>query len=419
MVLVGETASARRVLYFHHRTETDGRGLIDVLDHIDRRRYSVWVVVSGEGTLQEELERRGTPVTVVPHERVPRVRRYTALAQPGEVSRGRAVIARVEPHLVHIDSTALELIYAGVASRLCAVPVIWHVREVRARNARSEMVAKLIRGCAARLVPVSRAASAWLGTPLNGQMVIIPESIDTDLFSLGTSSACSVYRELGLSRTLPSVGHIGLMVPVRRVKDFIRASAVVHRSVEAQFVIARSDQPQDTTVVRDLRRLAKELGIAHRTRFVPVHTDLTDLIPALDIVVSSSTSQCSTRTLLKAAACGKPIIATRTGGVPQGVVHERTGLVVEPGDVDGLAGAILTLIDNRDLAVRMGSSGRAYVTEHFSTRHIAHRIQTLYDEVIEETAARRYLHTGLVRSQPDRRRRPALTPAKCVVPPLS
>ncbi len=388
MVRLPETESTRRVLYFHHQTELRAPGFLQVLDHIDQHRYAPWVVLPGDGTLRDELTRRDVPVTIAPPKRVPRVQRYTALAQPGEVSRGRRIISEVAPQLVHINSTALELIYAGIAARLCAVPVVWHVRETADRRTRSELVAKLIRGCAARVIAVSQAAAAWLGSSLNGQVVIIPDCIDTELFSPHRSPSPELRGRFGLTARVPSIGHIGLMVPARRVKDFIRAAAVVNRSVEAQFVIVNSDPGRYTTLVRDLRRLAKELGVLHGLQFVSSNSDAAELFSCLDIVVASSASRSLSPALLKAVACGKPIVATRTDAVPAGIVHGETGLLVAPGDVDGLAGAVLTLIDNPELAARMGANARLFVMRHFGARHIADRIQTLYDEVIAEAIAR-------------------------------
>jgi len=389
-----ETKCTHRILYFHHQTELHTPNIIEALDHLDRSRYSPWVVLPGDGALRRELERRDVPVTIATPKRVPRAERYTALVQPGEVSRGRRVIGEVSPDVVHINSTALELIYAGVAARLYTVPVVWHVREVGDRKTRSETVAKLVRGCAARIVSVSRAAAAWLGSSLNGQVVVIPDSVDTARFSPHRPPSPELCARLGISDGVPAVGHIGMMVPARRVKDFIRAAAVVHRSVDAQFVVVNSDPGQHCTLLRDLRRLGKELGISRRLRFTPPHTELDDLLPCLDIVVSSSGAGSMSLALLKAAACGKPIIAVRASGIPAGIVHDKTGLVVEPNDVDALAGAMLTLIDSPEQTSRLGAAGRSHVVEHFSVCCSARLIETLYDQVIREAAAREFGREG-------------------------
>jgi glycosyltransferase involved in cell wall biosynthesis len=403
---------ARRILYFHHHTELVGPDLLDVLDHIDRSRYDPWVVLPGDGTLRQALESRDLPVTIAVPKRVPRAERYTALVQPGEVSRGRRIIAEVTPDVVHINSTALELIYAGVAARLCSVPVIWRVRQVGDRKTRSEMVAKLVRGCAARVVPVSQAASSWLGSSLNGQVVVIPDSVDTDLFSPHIRPSPELCSRLGISADVPAVGHIGLMVPVRRVKDFIRAAAVVCRSVDARFVIVNSDPDRHQTLIRDLRRLAKELGMSRRLQFASPHIDLADLLPCLDIVVSSSGAGSLTLDLMKAAACGKPIIAARSS-TPAGIIHEKTGLVVEPNNVDALAGSMLALIDNPEQVTRLGAAGRSHIVEHFSTHFAVRRIETLYDEVIGAAAAREFVRKD------DRVARAVQTFSRSVQPPVS
>lgn len=377
-------ASPRRVLYFHCRSMVHGERLLQILDRLDRRRFVPWVVVPRDDMLIDDLADRNIPVTVAGICRNRHHRSNSALMLPGEVNRGRQIIGKVAPHIVHVNSTSIELVFAGVAARLANVPVVWHVPEVRQKNERSETVAKLIRGCAARLIPVSRSASRWLGHPLNGEMVLIPNGIDTGIFAPERKPAREVAKRLGLSRNVPAVGHLGLIVPVKRVKDFVRAAAVVLRSVDAQFVVATDKQTHHTTTVRDLRRLAKELGIGRRIRFADPDVEPADMLPCLDIAVANTVSQSSAHVLWQVAASGIPLIAIRVDGVRQEDLIGKGCMATGPGDIDGLAGAILTLVDDPDRAARLGSAGRAHVIEHFSANRIVDRIQTVYDDVLSQ-----------------------------------
>jgi len=149
----------RRILYFHYQSAAYGQSLLQMLDHIDRRRYTPLVVLPGEGAMADELARRDIPVTIVPARDAAGSRRALVFALSAEVGRGVRTIREVSPHLVHIDSTTLDLAYAGIAARLCGVPVVWHVREVRPDTAKSKIIAKLVRGCAARVPPY---AANWV-----------------------------------------------------------------------------------------------------------------------------------------------------------------------------------------------------------------------------------------------------------------
>jgi len=373
----------RRVLYFHYQSGAYGQSMLQMLERIDRSRYAPWVVLPGRGAMADELARRAIPATIVPVTDIARNRLTSVFTFPGDVSRGKRVIREVSPELVHIDSTTLDLAYAGIAARLCGVPVVWHIREVRPDNLKSRMIARLIRRCATHAVSITHAASAWLRPSLNGKLLVVHNGVDTERFSPHRQPSATVRSQLGLTAGLPAVGILCWLTPRKRVDDFIRAASVVLRSVDARFVVVGGEHRRYPTHLTDLRRLAQELGVDRKIRFAGHRTDIDEVIPCLDMVVSTSAVEPFGRTLIEAAACGKPVVATRVDGVPEAVVHGETGLLAEPGDVDGIAAAVLTLIEHPALAVRMGDRGRARVVARFSAEQVARRIEALYDDVIE------------------------------------
>jgi glycosyltransferase involved in cell wall biosynthesis len=71
-------------------------------------------------------------------------------------------------------------------------------------------------------------------------------------------------------------------------------------------------------------------------------------------------------------ACGVPVIATRSGAIPEYVPDGVAGLLVPEGDLEALAGAILTLLEDEALRRRLGGQGRAYALAHYDARqHVA------------------------------------------------
>jgi glycosyltransferase involved in cell wall biosynthesis len=86
-------------------------------------------------------------------------------------------------------------------------------------------------------------------------------------------------------------------------------------------------------------------------------------------------------------AAGKPLIATRVGAVPKLIDAQQTGLLLEPGDVDGLAAAILRLLGDPDLASSLGENGRAKAVRHFSAAAMARSYLGQYEQVL---ASRRH-----------------------------
>jgi glycosyltransferase involved in cell wall biosynthesis len=86
--------------------------------------------------------------------------------------------------------------------------------------------------------------------------------------------------------------------------------------------------------------------------------------------------------LLEAMAAGRPVVATPVGGTPELVVDGETGLLVPPRDPEALAAALRRVLEDRELAARLGEAGRRRVSERFTLEAMTRRMLELYDEVV-------------------------------------
>jgi glycosyltransferase involved in cell wall biosynthesis len=91
--------------------------------------------------------------------------------------------------------------------------------------------------------------------------------------------------------------------------------------------------------------------------------------------------------IMEALSCGLPVVATRVGGIPDIVEHEKTGLLVNTGDVDGLAAALVCVLRDLDLSVRMGQAAQDFAREHLDARKTVSRLVKLYGELIAARSA--------------------------------
>ena len=96
--------------------------------------------------------------------------------------------------------------------------------------------------------------------------------------------------------------------------------------------------------------------------------------PLMDLFVFPTYREGLSRVLLEAASAGKPVVSTRTTGVVDVVLEGITGILVPPGDAGALAQAVARLLDDRDLAIRMGEAGRELVREHFDNSVYLNRL---------------------------------------------
>jgi len=104
----------------------------------------------------------------------------------------------------------------------------------------------------------------------------------------------------------------------------------------------------------------REAGLQSRV-FLPgkvAHEGVPAWLAAADIVVLASSSEGLPNSLVEVSACARPIVATRTDGIPEVVLDGETGLLVPKGGAAALAAAIGRLLDGPELARRMGEAGR-------------------------------------------------------------
>jgi glycosyltransferase involved in cell wall biosynthesis len=121
-------------------------------------------------------------------------------------------------------------------------------------------------------------------------------------------------------------------------------------------------------------------------RFLGRREDPGDLLAACDALVLPARREGLGVSALEAMAASRPVIASRVGGLAEAVVHERTGLLVEPGDVDALAEAIERLAADRGLALRLGAAGPARVAEGFLPEQMVSAYEKVYADVLASKA---------------------------------
>jgi glycosyltransferase involved in cell wall biosynthesis len=108
---------------------------------------------------------------------------------------------------------------------------------------------------------------------------------------------------------------------------------------------------------------------------------------AMDLIVLPSFHEAMPLVMLEAMAIGVPVVASRVAGIPEIITDGVTGLLVEPGDVNGIAAAIIRLLQDPGLARTIGGNGRARVEEELNVERMLDGVRRVYAEVSEEHGA--------------------------------
>ena len=132
-----------------------------------------------------------------------------------------------------------------------------------------------------------------------------------------------------------------------------------------------------------LRKLAYERGVSDRVAFTGLVDDPIPYIKGFDVGTCVSNDEGLPNSLLEAMACGKPVISTRVGAVPELIQPEVNGLLIPPGDAGALCAAIQRLLDEPDLASRLGAAGRRTVEDRFELHAAARKYAEVYRDLLE------------------------------------
>jgi glycosyltransferase involved in cell wall biosynthesis len=167
---------------------------------------------------------------------------------------------------------------------------------------------------------------------------------------------------------------VSRLIPRKGVADLLQALAGI-TTLEYKLTVV-GEGPIDA----DLGRMADDLGVSDRVRFVGYKSaeELDQYYVDADAFVLPTRSEAFANVILEAMAAALPVIATRVGGVAEAVVDGKTGILVEPRQPDQLAAAIQRLAYDRLLARRYGLSGQERVLKQFTWAEIADRYIEAY-----------------------------------------
>lgn len=209
------------------------------------------------------------------------------------------------------------------------------------------------------VVPSGAVRDGLLRTGVDGSSVrVVPNGIDVQALA-GISRSRRAGVEDGSGG--PRIGYAGRLVRVKGCEWLIRAfPLILGRHPDARLLIAGAG-PEEPR----LRDLANRLRVADRTDFLGYLADPIGFLVSLDVVVVPSLSEAFGLTAVEALALGRPVVATRTGGLAEIIDEGRTGLLVPTQEPDALALAVVRLLDDPRLAERLGREGQADVAVRF------------------------------------------------------
>jgi glycosyltransferase involved in cell wall biosynthesis len=381
---VGEEAGVTPVGVVHVAESAGWAGgeryLLALAKELDRKRFTLSVIVPDDGPLVERLHALDVETC--------RVSLNARLVSPRAFLTLVRAFQRLRPMIVQSHG-ARSNVYTRLAARYAGVPIVLSTvhnslfdYEVAGwRRALYVLAERVTSPLADRIVAVSQAIARDLVERYRidaARTVVIHNGIDAWAFRPARDAA-AVRAEMRVPPGRRVVVMAGRMTPQKGWDVLFQAAARLASARDDLFWLLVGDGPLRPA----LTRRAGELGV--RACFAGARADMADLLGCADVVVLASRSEGLPFTLLEAMALGKPVVATRVGGVPEVVEDGRSGRLVPPEDPAALAAALAAVLDGDDAAA-MGARGRARVESAFTLDAMVRDVERVYATALHARA---------------------------------
>ncbi len=360
--------------------------LLALAAHLDKERFEILISARDGGPLADEARRLGLRFLPVPFKKT------FSLSMTRRI---RRVLEENEIDILHTHGGIAGLL-GRRASGKSKTPVVVHtlhgIHYLHYRNkALRSLSIRLERHLSRRTDAVIFVSEADLKEGERHKLasgmkrILIKNGIDVTRFQ-ETEIFEKAKKELKwrLKLSPPIVGTIARLHRQKGIVGLIRAAGQIHRgSPEAKIVVVGGGPLE-----RTLRIEAQKLGLEGFFIMLGERTDARELLSLFDIFALPSLWEGLPLVLLEAAAMGKPIVATDIDGVREVIRNGETGLLVPPANPERLAEAILRLLQDRNLARRLGENAKATIPPSFTLSKMIDETEQLYLRLFRAATAR-------------------------------
>lgn len=374
-----------KVLHIHTLPVVSGSGINTLLTMagLDKVKYEVEFACAPGGHLINEVKKEGIKFQAI-RNFVQRVHPYNDLMALWQLIR---LIRKEKYEIIHTHNSKAGFI-GRLAARICGVPVIihtihgfsFHEFENPPRRFLFLWLEWFAAKLADKLIVISEPLKAWglsLGIGRAEQYLTIYSGIELDKFRVKNGIE-GKGRQFGIGPGDLVIGVVSKLWEGKGHRCILEAAKrIVKELPNVKFMFVGEGYLR-----QELERLTRESGLRDNIIFTGFRNDIPAITAIFDISVLASFYEGLGRVLLEAMALGKPVIASKVGGIVDVVDDNQTGILVSPGDADGLAAAMIRLLKDKELRIRMGKAGRDKIDAKFSAKTMVKQIEAVYEELI-------------------------------------
>ena len=406
-----------KILYISHCSGGGGspKSLALLLDSLDKNKYEPIVLFNKSNLVEESFKKREIKTyfgkiisfgVYAYHPKISAMDIYHLLSGflPNIISIFR-VIKREKIELVHLNSTVLAI--SAIASRLAGVKkIVWHIREAMPNNRMGYLEKKFIDFIASDIIVMSKDMQMLFD---KRKTTLIYNGIDIEDFKYDSGREL-IKKEYQLDDSQIIFTHVSTLAPTKGSFICIKALKQItelgynaklfmiggqaHKkanNIKAKFkgIIKYMFGFKTYNWKQELEKIAEELGIIDKVIFTGYRDDVPNFMSLSHAVVAPNLqAEGFGRILIESGALKKPIISTKIPPTPEIVIDGRTGILVEPGNVNALSNAMIYIINNLTKTQEMGENGYQNVVRNFNANTTHSKIVDLYERILSSDAGK-------------------------------
>ncbi len=362
------------------------RAMLDILLRLDKKKFEVLVICQGEGELTENLRKNNIKYFCVPSLKREIHPFYDVVA----FFKLTKILKDNDIQIIHTHSSKPGILgrfaasVAGVKVRVHTVQgFAFHEFSPRKKVFIFSLVERLAGLVSDKIIFVNKKDYQFAHKnklAAEEKLIRIPNGIELN----GQFTRRGDFFDiLGFEKKHKIIGSVGRLWQQKAPQYFIQAIPyVLKKHPEARFVLT-GDGPLEN----ELRKLASRLGVEKYVRFLGWRKDAKKVLSGYDVFVQTSLWEGLSLSIMEAMAAEKPVVVTDIKGNNELVVDGETGFLVPPKQPEKLAEKINFLLDQPDLAKKMGIAGRKRMEKYFDIEQVADKIEKLYLNLISQFSA--------------------------------
>jgi glycosyltransferase involved in cell wall biosynthesis len=376
-----------KILFLDQSAQPGGAELC-LLDIVQPYRDRCMVGLFGDGVFRTMLEEQQIPVQVLTTQEIAVRKQSGWLAGLTSLRVLLPLIATVVRWSLHYDlvyaNTQKAFVVGAIASFFARRPLIYHLHDILSPHHFSwmnrQVLVFLANHCASQVIANSNASrDAFVEMGGRSQLVtVIYNGFEPQRYQRVEPEATMLKRQLGLGDRF-LVGHFSRLAPWKG--QHILIEALTH-DPEADAIFVGDALFGEQEYVQQLQAQVRELGLQERVHFLGFRDDVAALMQSCNLVAHTSTApEPFGRVIVEAMLCGKPVVASGTGGVVELIKSGVTGWLVPPNQPQRLATAIATCRTQPESTNIIAEQGKQHAIQKFHLNQVHQQIAGVFHQV--------------------------------------